>query len=101
MLVWAFQLSGKLWFNTSEISDMVLTTSSTTVSTNRAFAYGCLYEFIAFSRYHAGHVPFFHYFTHLYHPACRPFRGKANLIADITMMESKERGETAEEMDET
>lgn len=69
------------------------------MSTNRSFAYLCLWEFIGFSRYHVGLAPFFHYFAHLWHPACRPFRGKAGLLDDITMIEqgSEEKPEEAAE----
>lgn len=50
-------------------------------------AYGCLWDLIGFTRFHVGQVVFFHYFAHLWHPACRPFRGKAGLLDDISMME--------------
>ena len=36
-------------------------------------------------KFHVGLVRFFHYFAHLYHPACKPSRGKTTLLDDITM----------------
>ncbi|KAI7226472.1 hypothetical protein KC330_g8807 [Hortaea werneckii] len=77
---------GRAWALSVAVRDARL---GSTVSTNRKFAYGCFYELVAFTRYHVGLVPFFHYFAHLWHPACRPFRGKAMMIDDITVLEGK------------
>ncbi|RMX86896.1 hypothetical protein D0869_02757 [Hortaea werneckii] len=59
------------------------------ISSNRRMAYSCFYHFLVAVRYHAGLGPFFHYFAHLWHPACRPFRGKQDLIDDINLMEQR------------
>ncbi|KAK5171439.1 uncharacterized protein LTR77_004583 [Saxophila tyrrhenica] len=59
------------------------------ISTNRPYAYLCLSKLIRFMKFHVGLAPFFHYFTHLYHPSCRPFRGKTTLINDITFHEKR------------
>jgi len=47
---------------------------------------------VEFLRFHGGLAPFYHYYTHLYHPSCRPFRGKAGLLDDITVMEKEVKG---------
>lgn len=52
-------------------------------------AYPCFYHFIAAVRYNAALGPFFHYFAHLWHPACRPFRGKQTLMEDINFVKEK------------
>ncbi|KAM0719967.1 hypothetical protein Q7P37_004102 [Cladosporium fusiforme] len=56
------------------------------VSANRQFAYPCLYDIIMLRRYHVAYAPFFHYFAHLWHPTCRPYRGKASLADDISFV---------------
>jgi hypothetical protein len=58
------------------------------VSTNRKFAYPCLYDIVYGRRYHVAYGPFFHYFANLWHPACRPYRGKADLVDDIAIVEA-------------
>ena len=45
---------------------------------------------VEFLRFHVGLAPFFHYYSHLYHPSCRAFRGKAGLLDDFTKMEKRE-----------
>lgn len=66
----------------------ILTPPSCEIS-DRPFAYPCLWLLIVNLKYHAGLAPFYHYFTHLYHPTCRPFRGKATILDDIEFAESQ------------
>ena len=59
---------------------------SSWISENRKHAYSCFYHFLVAVKYHAGLGLFFHYYSHLWHPACRPFRGKQSLIEDIGLV---------------
>lgn len=64
------------------------------VSTNRKFAYPCLYDIVMGRRYHVAFAPFFHYFAHLWHPACRAFRGKGGLLDDMLEFEGTQEAQT-------
>jgi hypothetical protein len=61
------------------------------VSTNRHTAYPCLYDIVMGRRYHVAYAPFFHYFAHLWHPACRAFRGKGGLLDAMTDIEAAQK----------
>ncbi|TKA65758.1 hypothetical protein B0A55_10835 [Friedmanniomyces simplex] len=56
------------------------------LSKNRPDAYPCLSALLYNSKYNVALGVFFHYFTHLYRPACRPFRGKYGLLDDVTLL---------------
>ena len=66
------------------------------VSTNRKVAYPCLYDIVMGRRYHVAYAPLFHYFAHLWHPACRAFRGKGGLLDDMTNIEAAQEDVTME-----
>lgn len=66
---------------------MSLMKSRAEISFNRRMVYPCLYDLIRWTRYHVAYGVFFHYFAHLYHIQCEPFRGKRELLEDITVME--------------
>ncbi|KAK5126347.1 hypothetical protein LTR85_010583 [Meristemomyces frigidus] len=55
----------------------------TVISQNRDWAYPCLYDLIHWSKWHPGFGPFFHYFGHMYHPACAPARGKNIFVLTV------------------
>lgn len=78
----------------------MLTVRRAHLSTNRPSAYPCLSLVLANIKYNASLGVFFHYFTHLYHPTCRPFRGKTGLLDDITMQQDDGAVQEGEQEDE-
>ncbi|EON69922.1 hypothetical protein W97_09187 [Coniosporium apollinis CBS 100218] len=52
-------------------------------SDNRPWAYPCLFYILHHNKYNVAFTPFYHWFAHLYHIACKPFRGKEMIIFDL------------------
>jgi hypothetical protein len=61
----------------------LLTSYRVTISTNRIWAYPCLYDLVHWTKWHAGYGPFFHYFAHLYHSPCQAARGKDTVTMQV------------------